>query len=65
LGNPSSSITRSVKEDYKYATDLKTIIYTNSKLSALGLILDAMEGVLEALSENASEVIPMTSDDGI
>ena len=24
-----------------------------------------MEGVLEALSENASEVIPMTSDDGI
>jgi hypothetical protein len=49
----------------KYATDLKTIIYTNLKHSALGLISDAMEGVLEALSENDGEVIPMTGDNGI
>jgi hypothetical protein len=48
-GNPLSSITRSVKEDYQYATDLKTIIYTNSKRSALGPISDAMEGMLGAL----------------
>jgi hypothetical protein len=34
-------------EDYKYATDLKTMIYTKSKCSS-GLILDSMEGVLEA-----------------
>ncbi len=35
------SITKSIKEDYKYATDLKTIIYTNLNCSALGLISDA------------------------
>ncbi len=65
IGESLSSITRSVKEDNKYATDLKTIIHTNSKRSALGLISDAMEGMLEVSSENDGEVIPMTGDDGI
>jgi hypothetical protein len=64
LGNPLLLITRSVKGDYKYATDLKTLILSNSKCPAFGLILDAMEGVLEASWENDGEVIPMTGDKG-
>ncbi len=54
-----------MEEDYKYATDLKAIIHTNLKPSSLGLILDVMEGVLEASSENDGEVIPIFGDDGI
>jgi len=63
-GKPSLSISSSVSQDLKDPTDLKVIVYTNSKQQALGSITDSMEGVLEKRKING-EVIPMTGDDGI
>ncbi len=50
--------------DYKYKTDMKAIIYTNSKQQALGGIMSAMELVIDR-SPNNEEVIPLTGNDGL
>ncbi len=44
--SPSSSITRSVSQDYKYETDMKAIIYTKLKQQVMGGIMSAMESVM-------------------
>jgi len=46
-GNPISAVTSSLKEDYKYKTDMHTIMYSNSKQQAAGTISATMESVLE------------------
>ena len=63
-GNPIGGVTSSSKEDYKYETDMQTIVYSNSKQQAVGSISAAMEFVLEK-SPNDGKVIPLTSDDGL
>ena len=63
-GNPIGGVTSSSKEDYKYETDMQTIVYSNSKQQAVGSISAAMESVLEK-SPNDGEVIPLTGDDGL
>ena len=63
-GNPIGAVTSSSKEDYKYKTDMQTIVYSNSKQQAVGTISAAMESVLEQ-SPNDREVIPLTGDDGL
>ena len=63
-GNPIGGVTSSSKEDYKYETDMQTIVYSNSKQQAVGFISAAMESVLEK-SPNDGEVIPLTGDDGL
>ena len=63
-GNPIGGVTSSSKEDYKYETDMQTIVYSNSKQQAVGFISAAMESVLET-SPNDGEVIPLTGDDGL
>jgi hypothetical protein len=60
-GSPSTSITQTVVQDYKYPTQMKTIIYTNLKKHA---IANAMENVIQQ-SRNFGEVIPLTRDDGL
>ncbi len=73
-GNLSSLITKNVTKDYKAKTTMKAIIYTNSKMQALGLITNAMEKVLQTSKEKwrseglsdtfqSGKVIPMTGDD--
>ena len=67
-------ITKNVTKDYKAKTTMKTIVYTNSKMQALGLITNAMEKVLQTSKEKwrskglsdtfqSGKVIPMTGDD--
>jgi hypothetical protein len=63
-GCPSSSITNSVTQDYKFQMDMKTIVYSNSKKQAMVSIAAAMETVLER-SPNTGKMIPMTGDDGL
>ena len=46
-GKPSQSVSSSVAQDLKDTTDLKIIVYTNSKQQAIGAITDSMEGILE------------------
>ncbi len=57
-------ITNSIKQDYKYPTDMKTIMYTNSKQQAMGSITNAMESVIRT-SPNQGDVIARTGEDGI
>jgi superfamily II DNA helicase RecQ len=63
-GSPSLLITQSVSLDYKYKTDMKAIIYTNSKQQALGGITSVMESVINR-SRNNGKVIPLTGNDGL
>jgi superfamily II DNA helicase RecQ len=64
-GVPSISITSSVAQDLKDPdTDLKIIVYTNSKQQAIGAITEAMERVLKSCSING-DVISLTGDDGV
>ncbi len=63
-GSPSLSITSCVTQDYKYETDTKTIIYTNSKKQAMGATMAAMESILEH-SPNTGDIMLLTGDDGI
>ena len=61
---PSTSITSSVSQDLKDPTDLKIIVYTNSKQQAIGPINQTMEGVLQKCKVNG-DVIPMTGNDSV
>jgi hypothetical protein len=63
-GIPTTSIASSVTQDLHQPTDLKIIVYTNSKQQALGAITDSMEGVLDKCKIDG-EAIPLTGDDGI
>jgi len=63
-GNPIGAVTSSSKEDYKYETDMHTIVYSNSKEQAIGTISVAMESMLEQ-SPNYREVIPLTGNNGL
>jgi hypothetical protein len=63
-GNPSSSISNSVTQDYKHPTDFKTIVYTNSKQQAQGTLTDSMQAII-ANSTNTREVIPKTGNNGL
>ncbi len=51
-------------QDYTFSTQTKTIIYTNSKKQALGVIANAMETVIQQ-SPNSGEVIPLAGDNGL
>jgi superfamily II DNA helicase RecQ len=74
-GTPSATITRCLIVDYRDPTDLKTIVYTNSKTAALGSLTDSLEKVLETCEEQWRKqghtdifrgmVIAMTGDDGV
>jgi hypothetical protein len=75
-GNPLSSISKRVSRDYRVETDLKTIVYTNSKTQALGSIMNAMENILELAEARwrasgvsndfrSPVVMAMTGDDGM
>jgi hypothetical protein len=63
-GSPSTSITQSVVQDYKFLMQVKTIIYTNSKKQAICAIPNAMENVIQQIPDSG-EVIPLTGDDGL
>ena len=63
-GNPSSSRTTSVTQDYKNPTDLKTIIYTNSKQQDMWTNTNAIESA-QVQSPNSGKVMPMTGEDGL
>ena len=45
-GSPTSSFTRRLSVDYEFPTQMKTIVYTNSKTAALGSLTKASEMVL-------------------
>jgi hypothetical protein len=49
-------VTNSVTQDYKYETDIKTIIYTNSKEQAMGATMAAMKSILEH-SPNTGDIM--------
>ncbi len=64
-GLPSLSITNSVTQYYKYETDMKMIIYTNSKKQkVMGATTAAMESILEK-SPNPGDVMSLTGDNRI
>jgi hypothetical protein len=74
-GCPTSSIVRSMSEDYCNPTAMKTIINTNSKTLAMGSLTTALEKMLEKCEESwrrmghesfiPGRVISFTGDDGL
>jgi len=74
-GNPTSSVVRSMSLDYRDPTSMKTIVYTNSKTSAMGPLTKAFENMLEKSEASwrangiddflPGRVIPFTGDDGL
>ncbi len=74
-GRPSSTFTRRLLFDYEFPTSMKTIVYTNSKMAAMGSLTKACESVLEksVLSwerqgyrvTNPLRVNSFTGDDGL
>jgi hypothetical protein len=63
-GNPILSVTSALKQDYKYVTTMKSIVYSNSKRQAVGMIAKVCESVLEQNNINGN-VLPLTGDDGL
>jgi hypothetical protein len=74
-GNPTSSVIRCMSEDYRDPTYMKTIVYTNSKTSAMGSLTKALENMLEKCEASwrasgdddfiPGRVISFTGDDGL
>ncbi len=64
-GCPTSLVTQTITQDYKYPTYMKTIIHTSLMASALGSILRTMENVLGKSRNESGKVIPLTGDDGL
>ncbi len=63
-GNPIISVTSALKQDYKYATTMKSIVYSNSKKQAVGTIAKVCKLVLEQNNING-KVLLLTGEDGL
>jgi len=74
-GGPTLSIVRSLTEDYRYPTKMKTIVYTNSKTLAMGSLTTVLENMLEKCEDSwrrmghesflPGRVISFTGNDGL